>query len=196
MPGLAAAACLPLMREVDSPQAKTEGEKRVSPPVFCFAKASPLVRGGLCIPPAMPVLMIESTFSRGEGGRAERGRMWNAGRDLMCGGSVRLFPKVGSAAIPHPPLRGPPSPRRGYADACRAAAVVVGIGDGVPVLPSGGIFDLFPHPMVLFLKTENQPLCYCSVPFPVLVIPSVRVHMKDLFLSLHHRLRKKTCSLF
>ena len=34
------------MREVDSPQAKTEGEKRVSPPVFCFAKASPLVRGG------------------------------------------------------------------------------------------------------------------------------------------------------
>ena len=60
MPGPAAAACLPLMREVDSPQAKTEGEKRVSPPVFCFAKASPLVRGGLCIPPAVPVLMIES----------------------------------------------------------------------------------------------------------------------------------------
>ena len=38
------------MREVDSPQAKTEGEKQedeiFSPPVFCFAKASPLVRGG------------------------------------------------------------------------------------------------------------------------------------------------------
>jgi len=38
------------MREVDSPQAKTEGEKqeekKISPPVFCFAKASPLVRGG------------------------------------------------------------------------------------------------------------------------------------------------------
>ena len=69
MPSPAAAACLPLMRadfpvsgenvckadkrglEVDSPQAKTEGEKQeeeiFSPPVFCFAKASPLVRGGL-----------------------------------------------------------------------------------------------------------------------------------------------------
>ena len=37
-------------QEVDSPQAKTEGEKQeeeiFSPPVFCFAKASPLVRGG------------------------------------------------------------------------------------------------------------------------------------------------------
>ena len=50
MPSPAAAVRLPLMREVDSPQAKTEGEKQeekiFSPPVFCFAKASPLVRGG------------------------------------------------------------------------------------------------------------------------------------------------------
>ena len=49
MPSPAAAACLLLMREVDSPQAKTEGEKQeekiFSHPVFCFAKASPLVRG-------------------------------------------------------------------------------------------------------------------------------------------------------
>ena len=52
---------LPLMREVDSPQAKTEGEKQVEKilsPSHSLRCASPLVRGGLCIPPARPVVMI------------------------------------------------------------------------------------------------------------------------------------------
>ena len=42
---------LPLMREVDSPLGEDGGRETrseiISPPVFCFAKSSPLVRGGL-----------------------------------------------------------------------------------------------------------------------------------------------------
>ena len=42
---------LPLMREVDSPLGEDGGREtrseNISPPVFCFAKSSPLVRGGL-----------------------------------------------------------------------------------------------------------------------------------------------------
>ena len=41
---------LPLLREVDSPKAKTEGEKNdLSPSLFASQKSSPLVRGGLCL---------------------------------------------------------------------------------------------------------------------------------------------------
>ena len=50
MPSPNPATCLPLMREVDSPQAKTEGEKQeekiLSPSLFATQKSSPLVRGG------------------------------------------------------------------------------------------------------------------------------------------------------
>ena len=51
IPSPAAAESLPLTREVDSPSGEAGGRetrrKIFSPPVFCFAKASPLVRGGL-----------------------------------------------------------------------------------------------------------------------------------------------------
>ena len=55
------ATSLPLMREVDSPQAKTEGEKqeeKILSPSHSLRCASPLVRGGLYMPPARPVVMI------------------------------------------------------------------------------------------------------------------------------------------
>ena len=80
MPGSAAAAYLPLMRDVakiGSSQPIFDGgretRRKISPPVFCRAKSSPLVRGGqgshlrwwgnqckrrLCIPSARPVVMI------------------------------------------------------------------------------------------------------------------------------------------
>ena len=58
--GTAAAESLPLTREVDSPQAKTEGEKQKEkyslPQSFAAQNPAPSSEGGLCIPPAMPVV--------------------------------------------------------------------------------------------------------------------------------------------
>ena len=52
------------------------------------------------------------TFPRGEGGRAQRGRMRNSGEQLKVCTGLELS---GSARIPHPPLRGTLSPGEGIA---------------------------------------------------------------------------------
>ena len=53
-----------------------------------------------------------NTFPRGEGGRAQRARMRNAGEQLKVCTGLELS---GFARIPHPPLRGTLSPEEGIA---------------------------------------------------------------------------------